>query len=661
MPSASARRRSARTAPASVDVREGIDAREEDASSREDATETFGFTPIGAMRSLENIELSVERSGRPAGTGEGASTGKRARRGTPARATRMRVEATEDASEETENEPAKALVMEAVVSAEVAVQPEEDAQCASAKTVWAPQSETRRALVAPLAHTNGLPPTPAVYNAVPWPSSIPIREKSPARNVTTMTADDARAYATPGGAAREALEQRVANVAMRAPMFAMEPLSKSPKELAKQLAEVKREIAKRQSDAVEVSRILRQLQREEADLFTRAAEIQRHLLESTTDEQPYDMSFTLPLESKSVERIVSLERKPEITPLKSALRSVQDVTAPREDAQPSTSEVKVRDMQPFQKLDVRKALISVDFIDGPGGLSLFTASADDCLRLWAPDSRKPAALIRAPRGMSATTVVSERVVCVGTRMGQIFQIDLATGLQIGTLMQGEHAAPWSVKTFARFGRDSEALVAAAGTGGDIKIWDARVARNGGAPMVMYSHGASEIRSMAFSPDGYSLIAAASNDLRAFDLRMSGRSMRMSTTDSSQPSWNCVMHDPTKNEIITTSSVGDVHAWSAAAPFASLRAVRGACAPNATAVVATHGAIVAPSGLDACDLAVTSHASGDVIARWSPDAAERAPATCVSVAAAGDRAHPYGHGAVAAGTTTGTVVVFAHVF
>lgn len=662
MPSASARRRSARATPASADAREGIDAREEDASSREDATETFGFTPIGAMRSLENIELSAERAGRPVGEGEGASTGKRARRGTPARATRARaVEAEEDASEETENEPAKALVLEAVVSAEAAMQPKADARDAAVKTVWAPQSEPRRAFVAPLAHTNGLPPTPAVYNAVPWPSSIPIREKSPVRNVTAMSADDARAYATPGGAAREALEQRVANVSMRAPAFAMEPLSKKPNELAKQLAEVKREIAKRQSDAIEISRVLRQLQSEEADLFARAAEIQRHLLESTTDEQPYDMSFTLPLESKSVERIVSLEHKPETVPLKVAQRSVRDVAAPMEDAQPSTSEVKVRDMLPFQKLDVRKALISVDFIDGPGGLSLFTASADDCLRLWAPDSRKPAALIRAPRGMSATTVVSERVVCVGTRMGQIFQIDLATGLQIGTLMHGEHAAPWSVKTLARFGRESEALVAAAGTGGDIKIWDARVARSGGAPMVMYSHGASEIRSMAFSPDGYSLIAAASNDLRAFDLRMSGRSMRMSTADSSQPSWNCVLHDASTNEIITTSSVGDVHAWSAAAPFAPLRTVRGACAPNATAVVATHGAVIAPSGIDACDLTFTHHASGDVIARWSPDAAERAPATCVSVASAGDRAHPYGLGAVASGTAAGTVAVFAPVF
>jgi chromosome segregation ATPase len=86
-----------------------------------------------------------------------------------------------------------------------------------------------------------------------------------------------------------------------------EPLAKTPKELAAQLAEVKQEIAKRQSDAIEISRMLRQLQREEADLYTRAAQIQRQLLNCTNESQPYDLTV-LP-DVASVEKIVSLQER----------------------------------------------------------------------------------------------------------------------------------------------------------------------------------------------------------------------------------------------------------------------------------------------------------------------------------------------------------------
>ena len=597
-----------------------------------EATETFNFTPINAMRSLENVELSAEREG---------GMGKRARRASTPAAKK----AKDGENFDTADVEATTTTTTTTDSFTFAMQGDRS----ESKTFWATQSEQKR--LAPLAHTNGLPPTPAVYNAVPWPSSIPLREKSPLRGVPAMYSN---ACVTPDGREFQGRAQG-ATVSARMSPLVMEPLATTPKELAAQLVEVKREIAKRQSEAVDVTRALRQLQSEEADLYARAAAIQRQLLECTSDEQPYDLNVTVP--SKGVAKLITLENEIHSNE-ETQRRVVREEGSPLNDQQPSTSEIAVNAMQPFQKLDVRKSLISLDFIDGPGGLSLLTASADDCLRLWAPDSRKPAALMRAPRGMSATTVMNERIVCVGTDMGQIVQMDLATGQIFGALTQGEHAAPWSVKTLTKVGRDAEQLVAAAGSGGDIKVWDARIAMNGGAPMVMYSHGASEIRGLSFSSDGRTVVAAASNDLRVFDLRMNGRSTRMNVASDSQPSWTSVLHDASTSEIITTSSVGDVYAWSTAAPYPLSRTVAKACAPNSGAAIATAGALLCASGADASDVDFVRHSSGEIVARWSPESTERACVTCVAVSDVGARAQPYAAGSFAAGTASGTVVVFA---
>ena len=633
------RRRSARLSASATKASDDSDVgtRAGDAMGGEEATETFNFTPINAMRSLENVELSAEREG---------GMGKRARRASTPAAKAAKDDAGGENFNTDDVETTTATTTTATTNSFTFAMHGDRRE---SKTFWATQSERKR--LAPLAHTNGLPPTPAVYNAVPWPSSIPLREKSPLRGVPTMYGD---ACVTPDGREFQGRVQGTTVSARMSPLV-MEPLATTPKELAAQLVEVKREISKRQSEAVDVTRTLRQLQREEADLYARAAAIQRQLLECTSDEQPYDLNVTVP--SKGVAKLITLENELHSNE-ETQRRVVREEGSPLNDQQPSTSEITVNAMQPFQKLDVRKSLISLDFIDGPGGLSLLTASADDCLRLWAPDSRKPAALMRAPRGMSATTVMNERIVCVGTDMGQIVQMDLATGQIFGALTQGEHAAPWSVKTLTKVGRDAEQLVAAAGSGGDIKVWDARIAMNGGAPMVMYSHGASEIRGLSFSSDGRTVVAAASNDLRVFDLRMNGRSTRMNVASDSQPSWTSVLHDASTSEIITTSSVGDVYAWSTAAPYPLSRTVAKACAPNSGATVATAGALLCASGADASDVDFVRHSSGEVVARWSPESTERACVTCVAVSDVGARAQPYAAGSFAAGTASGTVVVFA---
>jgi len=584
----------------------------------EEATETFTFTPVAAMRSLENVELSADRRVADAATG-----GKRARRGTPVR----------------EAKKAEAATEERRVS----------------KTFWAPESARGKATTfAPLAHSNGLPPTPAVYSAVPWPSSIPIREQSPVVRASTTVYDESRnACFTPDGHRAEQPKLDATNISAGFPPLLMKPLAKTPKELATQLVEVKREIAKRQSDAMEVSRVLRQLQREEADLYARAAEIQRHLLESTSDGQPYDLNVSPMITAGGVQKIVALDETLDVNvePRRDAQQALV------EDAEPSTSEAVVNSMQPFQRLDVRKSVISVDFIDGPGGLSLFTASADDCLRVWAPDSRKPAALMRAPRGLSATTIVDERIVCAGTKTGQIFQMDLVTGQQISALTQGEHAAPWSVNALAKVGHDSDMLIAAAGAGGDIKIWDARLARNAAPPMVMYAHGAREILDLSFSSNGRTVVAAAGKDLRVFDVRMSGRSVRLQPPGDRAPSWTTVNHDASTSEIISTCTDGDIHVWSADAPHAHARTLRRACAPDSAAVTVTPGAVLCASGVHTSAIDVLHHASGDVIARWRSADTLVAPA-CVAASAVGARDHPYGVGSLALGALDGTVLVFA---
>ena len=124
----------------------------------------------------------------------------------------------------------------------------------------------------------------------------------------------------------------------------MKPLAKTPKELATQLVEVKREIAKRQSDTMEVSRVLRQLQRERADLYARASEIQRHLLESTSDGQPYDLNVSPMIAEGSVQKIVALDDKLNVNV--QPRHDTQQVFV--EDAEPSTSEAVVNSMQPFK-------------------------------------------------------------------------------------------------------------------------------------------------------------------------------------------------------------------------------------------------------------------------------------------------------------------------
>jgi len=655
-------------------------------------TETFTFTPINAMRSLENVELSAERERTRGGKGSvmSASGGGVKRRmrgdGTGLDAVERREDVEGDAPMMATADVESDVLM-ANVADVVAARAEEDVQRApsgavegftftsvgeeerrKSKTFWASgsvgRSDVKKATFAPLMHTNGLPPTPAVYNAVPWPSSIPLRERSPPR-VVGGYADGfvgAATFATPN--ARGYAEQR-ANVAAvtskhssLASSLVMETLATTPNELAAQLAQVKREIAKRQDEAVEVSRVLRQLQREEADLYIRAAEIQRQILEQTSESQPFDLSImpNIAPPPRNIETMVSFDRY-KASPMKS------DGAGAHIDDEPSTSKsvkTDVKTMTLYQKLDVRKALISVDFIDGPGGLSLLTASEDNCLRLWAPDSRKPAALMRVPRGTKATAIMNERVVCVGTDMGELVQVDIATGQYVGSLTHGEHAAPWSVNTLTKFGLDNDAIIAAAGAGGDIKIWDARAARGGGAPMVMYSHGATQIRSVSFAPDGRSIIAAASNDLRSFDLRMNGRSMRMNVAGGIQPNWMSVTHDISTGEAVTLSSAGDAHIWSATTPFPLSRTICGASAPRSSVIDITSNFMLCAKGENARALELMNFSTGNVVSRWIPDAAAEdcGAVSCVAVSSVGASTQPYGVNHIAAGTRDGAVLVFA---
>ena len=175
-------------------------------------------------------------------------------------------------------------------------------------------------------------------------------------------------------------------------------------------------------------------------------------------------------------------------------------------------------------------------------------------------------------------------------------------------------------------------------------------------MVMYAHGAREILDLSFSPNGHTVVAAAAKDLRVFDVRMSGRSVRLQPPGDHAPSWKTVNHDASTGEIIATCTDGDIHAWSADAPHVHARTLHRACAPDSAAVTVTPGAVLCASGVHTSAIDVLHHASGDVISRWrSPDALI-VPA-CVAASAVGARDHPYGAGSLALGALDGTVLVF----
>jgi WD40 repeat protein len=284
-------------------------------------------------------------------------------------------------------------------------------------------------------------------------------------------------------------------------------------------------------------------------------------------------------------------------------------------------------LAPTQVLELRKEVLDLRFV-GYGGDSggadagddqtppsaLMTATSDGCLRLFQAGARRPVAIIRGPKeGIAAVASVGvEAFVAAAGPGGYVARYDLAAGRELGALLAvpAEDGYEQTVSTSAprrlqcvAAGGPGSGLVAAAGEGGDVYLWDSRVAprgsrRTGGntpagagsgsfgsagvAPvMTLRVPGASSITSVSLARDGVTLAAIASNGARVFDLRApaSDRPARLASLEPGQR-WACATH--VGDEIFTTSTTGDVFAWQRkddtgyGAPWKSARAHREAC-------------------------------------------------------------------------------------
>ena len=284
-------------------------------------------------------------------------------------------------------------------------------------------------------------------------------------------------------------------------------------------------------------------------------------------------------------------------------------------------------LAPTQVLELRKEVLDLRFV-GYGGDSggadagddqtppsaLMTATSDGCLRLFQAGARRPVAIIRGPKeGIAAVASVGvEAFVAAAGPGGYVARYDLAAGRELGALLAvpAEDGYEQTVSTSAprrlqcvAAGGPGSGLVAAAGEGGDVYLWDSRVAprgsrRTGGntpagagsgsfgsagvAPvMTLRVPGASSITSVSLARDGVTLAAIASNGARVFDLRApaSDRPARLASLEPGQR-WACATH--VGDEIFTTSTTGDVFAWQRkddtgyGAPWKPARAHREAC-------------------------------------------------------------------------------------
>ena len=148
---------------------------------------------------------------------------------------------------------------------------------------------------------------------------------------------------------------------------------------------------------------------------------------------------------------------------------------------------------PSQTIELRKEVVAAQFGRGflrrraPG--MLMTATVDGCVRLFAPGARRASAMIRGPReGLSAAAAAgAEAFVAAAGAGGRVARFDLASGRELGVLLASSAAAAGDVGAFDAVPRDiscvtagavGSGLVAAAGEGGDVHLWDVRVAPRG---------------------------------------------------------------------------------------------------------------------------------------------------------------------------------------
>ena len=296
---------------------------------------------------------------------------------------------------------------------------------------------------------------------------------------------------------------------------------------------------------------------------------------------------------------------------------------------------------PSQTIELRKEVVAAQFLgagssaDAPG--MLMTATVDGCVRLFAPGARRASAMIRGPReGLSAAAAAgAEAFVAAAGAGGRVARFDLASGRELGVLLASSAAAAGDVGAFDAVPRElscvtagvvGSGIVAAAGEGGDVHLWDVRVAPRGSrkslganarasggvAPILtLRVSGAARVLSLSLqkgaSPHELSLVA--SNGARVFDIRAPERPSRLTSREPGAR-WIAAAHAAT-GETLTLASSGDVHAWyRRGSGYDTARVVREMATP------AARGArpVIATSYLDASasddDASLAVCAAGD---------------------------------------------------
>ena len=297
---------------------------------------------------------------------------------------------------------------------------------------------------------------------------------------------------------------------------------------------------------------------------------------------------------------------------------------------------------PSQTIELRKEVVAAQFLgagssaDAPG--MLMTATVDGCVRLFAPGARRASAMIRGPReGLSAAAAAGAEAFVAGAGAGgRVARFDLASGRELGVLLASSAAAAGDVGAFDAVPRElscvtagavGSGLVAAAGEGGDVHLWDVRVAPRGSrkslganarasggvAPILtLRVSGAARVLSLSLqkgaSPHELSLVA--SNGARVFDIRAPERPSRLTSREPGAR-WIAAAHSAT-GETLTLASSGDVHAWyRRGSGYDTAHVVREMATPaarGARPVIATSYLDASASDDDAASFAVC--AAGD---------------------------------------------------
>ena len=613
----------------------------------------------------------------------------------------------------------------------------------------------------------GIPPTPLANTAVPWPNENTnenMNTEAFLNNIASfrgemMHGDDDKGVKGEGPLPRTPIFQHqrtpisdggvgvgVGNIrtnsyhlnhtdaVMKANEHGKQPPS-SDEKLSAELRRTKTEILDCQDRQKRLRDTLVALREKEEKLYAKAAEMQRELLRrdpsrslelggATIFEAIPPLGDDILREKKASEEKkenVAAEEAPVTTTMttKSSEKEEEDekenqLEEERRDEEAGTSSTARKFTSKIsQTYDVHRSVLSMQFLDPSswlaGQTSLLAASVDDVIRLYAPDSRKPFALMRTEKGLTCVgTTLNDRVAFCATKYGGISQIDLATGEKIGTVVQNfeQLRVNKSIECMvtSTTSDTNDNILVCGGEGSAIRVWDARCANYGAAPLTFHAPGARNVSSVALGggESGHSTLLASSptSGLFAFDLRVNSKSSspggrggggqisRLYVPNfEKQPRWVNAKFCA-GNEIFAIACDGDAATFEASGEFKATSAFAGVSSPfqmaspaspsrfsNTPSLVKTGGIlevssdgehVLVSTGDAGSGVQCFNTSTGAVVAAWDGGAtssprSSREPIVPVACAcwghAGSDVNEPFGQDAFALADAKGSVKVF----